>query len=114
MPRRKNSPQSPTIEKETTFTSQYRIVYANAFQLAIGDNDIAVSFGIAGASIGDPSIEHKKEVTVMLTHRSAKLLNQTLTGVLSRYEDAHGLINIPTIKLEEIRAKLQKTDESGN
>ena len=97
--------QSSGKGRRTVQSSQYRVIYSNSLELAYGDNDVAVTFCVAGESLGDATIGYR-EVTVMLTHRSAKLLSHILDAVTRKFEAESGKPVVSKEQLDEIERGL--------
>lgn len=85
-----------------TLSSQYRAIYSNAWSLSLADNDASIHFGIAAQSLGNPDNMEYREVSVMMTLRSLKILSLVLSRALAAHEEAHGPISIPSEKLAEL------------
>jgi hypothetical protein len=82
----------------TGTASDFRIVFANAFRVRIGDNDCALSFVVETDDLqGQIQID---QVQVACTPRTLKLMHHAITLGLKRLEAATGPIELPPDKIE--------------
>ena len=80
----------------------FRIVFANAFRLRVGDNDCSVTFVV---ETDDPDGQYQTDqMQILLTPRSLKLLNFGITKVIEKFETSLGPIHVPEEKLRALEA----------
>jgi len=95
-----------TSESTNTRDKDHRLVYANAFHMAFGDNDVTITFGIDQR----PQTGKKGMVeysSVIMTPRTAKTIYKTLEHVINQYEKMRGEIELPDAKKAEIKSALR-------
>lgn len=75
----------------STRAPDFKLIYTNGFALKMTDHDLSLTFGVDQdpANSGQDIYE---QMSVYMTHRTAKLLMLTLTRVISNFESAKGAI----------------------
>lgn len=83
----------------------HRIVFTNQFEMKFGDNDVSIGFCV---DVGREGMETgTREVTVMMTPRSAKMLAHALNAAIRALETAQGPIPMPEGKLDALEKSMQ-------
>lgn len=95
-------PEIRPPQPETRPSAHYRILYANTFELRMGDNDVAIGLCTDVSPLGFEHGQHTREATVVMTPRAAKILARILTKAISEFEAQTGEIPIPESKVEQI------------
>jgi hypothetical protein len=82
----------------------FRITFANAFRIRLGDNDCGLTFVVEA---DDPEGPYQSDqIQVAMTPRTLKLLNFAVSKVLERLEEAVGPIPLPEEKTRALAAAL--------
>ena len=78
-------------------SKDFRYVYANAFSVRLGDNDVTLMFGMheSGTDLQDML----EEVAIVMTPRTLKIILNNLGHALEAFESKLGEIPIPAEKL---------------
>ena len=92
---------------DKTRSKDFRYVYANAFALRLGDNDVTL---ILGMSEGGASEEILEEVAVVMTPRTLKIILNNLGNALKSFESHVGEIPVPP---EKFLSSFDKMIEAG-
>jgi hypothetical protein len=85
-------------EQTIEYARDFRYVYANTLGIAGSNHDFQIAFGI-DADITSPGSKVQQQVTVILTHNSAKLLAATLSQLVETIERQVGPIPLAEDKL---------------
>ena len=75
-------------------SKDFRYVFANAFALRLGDNDVTLTLGMHEG--GDPE-DMLEEVAVVMTPRTLKVILNNLDNALKALESEIGEISVPTL-----------------
>ncbi len=78
-------------------SKDFRYVYANAFSVRLGDNDVTLVVGMLEA--GEPSKDILEEVAIVMTPRTLKIMLNNLDNALKAFESKVGEIPVPSGKL---------------
>jgi hypothetical protein len=88
---------------------QHRIIFTNQFEMKFGDNDVAIGFCV---DVGRDGLNGStREVTVLMTPRSAKMLAHALNTAIRALEAAQGPIVMPEGKLEGLEKAMRAVTE---
>jgi hypothetical protein len=98
--------------REAQVSPQYRIIFANSFELVITDNEFSLGLCVGGETLGQPGSRYR-EATVMLTPRSAKVLATLLQGSIERFEQESGPIMLAEGKLENIQQSIREAKSTA-
>lgn len=91
-------------------SKDFRYEFANAFSLQVSENEVLVRFSI---SENPANVEDSTEIVgVVMTPRSAKILQIILSDSLDALEKNVGPIQFPAEKMEEL-SKAMKTVKLG-
>ena len=78
-------------------SKDFRYVYANAFSVRLGDNDITLTACMLEP--GEPSQNILEEVAIVMTHKTLKIMVNNLGNALKEFESKVGEIPVPPAKL---------------
>ena len=84
-------------------------VFANAFQLTFGDNDVTIQFGIERKGPNVPPGAQIPQINVIMTPRSTKILAHILMATIQRFEKDIGPIPVAPGQLESLTQLVQST-----
>ena len=110
-------------EKPLSRSPNYKIIFANASRLRVGQTDLALTFGytdaipVAGTPMHSTSMDFTEDLaTIVLTPHHAKLLALSLQGGVNAYEQEYGKIDIspkPAVSVDKISAAVKEMVEQG-
>ncbi len=78
-------------------SKDFRYVYANAFSVRLGDNDVTLTAGMLEP--GDPREDILAEVAIVMTPKTLKIMLHSLGVALKAFESQTGEIPVPPEKL---------------
>lgn len=84
-----------------TRSKDFRYVYANAFGLGFGNNEVQLIGGIQ-TNPGTPDPAMEEQVALIFTHTSAKQIAQMLNMLIADLEEANG----QTIPIDQEKIKI--------
>ncbi len=85
-------------------------MFANAFGMRLGDNDVTLTFGLNEGS--DPK-DMLEEVAVVMTPRTLKVMLNNLNNALKAFESQFGEIPVPPGKLLSSFEEMIETGLAG-
>jgi hypothetical protein len=88
----------------TKVDKDFRIVFANAFRVRVGDNDCSLTFIVE--TDDSEGQHHSDQVQIVLTPRTLKIINFGVEKALERLEALTGTIHVPEEKLRALEAAL--------
>ena len=91
-------------------SKDFRYVYANAFSVRLGDNDITLTLGMHDG--GDPE-DMLEEVAVVMTPRTLKIMLGNLGNALEAMESRTGEIPVPPGKILASFDEMVKAGRAG-
>ena len=94
-----------------TRSHDFRFIFANVLGFQFSDNDLRLLFGVDEGGGIENALE---QIGVAMTHRTAKILGQTLTEIIADYESKTGtVIPIEAEQMQGIREILDGATPSS-
>lgn len=89
-------------------SSDFRFIFANVLGFQFSDNDCRILFAIDEGGGVENALE---QIGVAMTHKTAKLLGQTLSSIVADFEVKSGnVITLDPAKIQELSKVLEKVN----
>ena len=98
-------PDAPKVTRKTARNRDFRIVFANAIRLRLGDNECGITF-VMETDDETGNIVLEDQIQVVMTPRSLKILQLTLNHAMTELERAIGPITLAPEKMAELEKAL--------
>lgn len=91
----------------------FRYIFANAFGMQIGQNEMTIKFGFT-EDVSKPTESILEHVGVIVTLQSAKMLGLAISEAIGSFEKSNNItIPLPDTKLEEIHKIIKDGVKGG-